>query len=186
MTEMGELGLLGATINGYDCAGVGYVSYGLVARAVEQVDSGYRSAMSVQSSLVMHPIYLFGSDEQKKKYVVRHPAAAAAAAPAKRYRHSSFAGLPPAASAPTTPAPLLFLRLLLPSTHHLAPPFSQVPPRARRGAPHRVLRAHGAEPRVRPGGHGDARAQAGGRVVRAERREDVDHQLAHRRLGCGT
>lgn len=89
MTEMGELGLLGATINGYDCAGVGYVSYGLVARAVEQVDSGYRSAMSVQSSLVMHPIYLFGSDEQKKKYVVRHPAAAAAAAPAKRYRHSS-------------------------------------------------------------------------------------------------
>jgi glutaryl-CoA dehydrogenase len=63
MTEMGELGLLGPTIDGYGCAGVGYVSYGLIAREVERVDSGYRSAMSVQSSLVMHPIHAYGTDE---------------------------------------------------------------------------------------------------------------------------
>ncbi|RHY44328.1 hypothetical protein DYB34_000924, partial [Aphanomyces astaci] len=69
MTEMGELGLLGPTIKGYDCAGVGYVSYGLIANAVERVDSAYRSAMSVQSSLVMWPIYKFGSEEQKQKYI---------------------------------------------------------------------------------------------------------------------
>src|SRR5690242_15732090 len=55
MNEMGEIGLLGSTIEGYGCAGVNYVSYGLVAREVERVDSGYRSALSVQSSLVMHP-----------------------------------------------------------------------------------------------------------------------------------
>jgi glutaryl-CoA dehydrogenase len=67
--EMGALGLLGATIQGYGCAGVGYVSYGLIANAIESADSGYRSAMSVQSSLVMHPIYSFGSEEQKSKYL---------------------------------------------------------------------------------------------------------------------
>lgn len=69
MTEMGELGLLGPTIHGHGCAGVGYNSYGLIANAVEYVDSAYRSAMSVQSSLVMHPINTFGSDEQKAKYL---------------------------------------------------------------------------------------------------------------------
>lgn len=69
MSEMGALGLLGATIKGYDCAGVNYVSYGLIAREIERVDSGYRSAMSVQSSLVMYPIYAFGSEEQKQKYL---------------------------------------------------------------------------------------------------------------------
>merc|ERR1719409_1775973 len=69
LKEMGELGLLGPTIQGYGCPGVGYVSYGLVAREVERVDSAYRSAMSVQSSLVMHPINAFGSDEQKDKYL---------------------------------------------------------------------------------------------------------------------
>jgi glutaryl-CoA dehydrogenase len=69
MTEMGELGLLGATIDGYGCAGVGYVSYGLIAREVERVDSGYRSAMSVQSSLVMHPIHAYGTEEQRQKYL---------------------------------------------------------------------------------------------------------------------
>src|SRR3954447_21397271 len=69
MTEMGELGLLGPTIDGYGCAGVGYVSYGLIAREVERVDSGYRSAMSVQSSLVMHPIHAYGSEEQRQKYL---------------------------------------------------------------------------------------------------------------------
>ncbi|MCK7596982.1 acyl-CoA dehydrogenase [Microbulbifer sp. CAU 1566] len=69
MSEMGALGLLGSTIEGYDCAGLNYVSYGLVAREVERVDSGYRSAMSVQSSLVMHPIYAYGSEEQKQKYL---------------------------------------------------------------------------------------------------------------------
>jgi glutaryl-CoA dehydrogenase len=69
MTEMGALGLLGPTIHGYGCAGVNYVSYGLIAREVERIDSGYRSAMSVQSSLVMYPIYDFGSEEQRQKYL---------------------------------------------------------------------------------------------------------------------
>ena len=69
MQEMGALGLLGATIDGYGCAGVNYVSYGVIAREVERVDSGYRSAMSVQSSLVMHPIYAYGDDAQKEKYL---------------------------------------------------------------------------------------------------------------------
>ncbi len=69
MNEFGELGLLGATIEGYGCAGVSHVAYGLVARAVERVDSGYRSAMSVQSSLVMHPIHAYGSEEQRQKYL---------------------------------------------------------------------------------------------------------------------
>jgi len=72
MNEFGELGLLGATIpEEYGCAGANYVSYGLVAREVERVDSGYRSAMSVQSSLVMHPIYAYGDEEQKQKYLPR-------------------------------------------------------------------------------------------------------------------
>ncbi|MEZ0260479.1 MAG: acyl-CoA dehydrogenase [Alphaproteobacteria bacterium] len=69
MTEMGALGLLGSTLHGYGCAGTNYVSYGLIAREVERVDSGYRSAMSVQSSLVMYPIYAFGTEEQKQKYL---------------------------------------------------------------------------------------------------------------------
>src|SRR5262250_2709001 len=69
MNELGELGLLGSTIDGYGCAGTNYVSYGLVAREVERVDSGYRSALSVQSSLVMHPINAYGSEEQRKKYL---------------------------------------------------------------------------------------------------------------------
>jgi glutaryl-CoA dehydrogenase len=71
MTELGALGLLGATIDGYGCAGVSHVAYGLIARAVERVDSGYRSAMSVQSSLVMHPIHAYGSEEQRQKYLPR-------------------------------------------------------------------------------------------------------------------
>ncbi len=69
MTELGELGFLGSTIEGYGCAGVSHVAYGLVAREVERVDSGYRSAMSVQSSLVMYPIYAYGTEEQKQKYL---------------------------------------------------------------------------------------------------------------------
>ncbi|HEX5453998.1 MAG TPA: acyl-CoA dehydrogenase [Stellaceae bacterium] len=69
MTEMGELGFLGSTIEGYGCAGASYVSYGLIAREVERVDSGYRSAMSVQSSLVMYPIWDFGTEEQRLKYL---------------------------------------------------------------------------------------------------------------------
>jgi glutaryl-CoA dehydrogenase len=70
MSEMGALGLLGATIpETYGGAGLGYVAYGLVAREVEAVDSGYRSAMSVQSSLVMYPIYAYGTEEQKRKYL---------------------------------------------------------------------------------------------------------------------
>ncbi len=69
LREMGSLGMLGSTIQGYGCPGVNYVSYGLIAREVERVDSGYRSAMSVQSSLVMHPINVFGSEEQKNKYL---------------------------------------------------------------------------------------------------------------------
>lgn len=69
MRQMGELGLLGPTIDGYGCANVSHVAYGLIAREIEWVDSGYRSAMSVQSSLVMHPIYTFGTDAQKEKYL---------------------------------------------------------------------------------------------------------------------
>jgi glutaryl-CoA dehydrogenase len=69
MRQMGELGLLGVTIEGYGCAGASHVAYGLIAREVEWVDSGYRSAMSVQSSLVMHPIYTFGTEAQKQKYL---------------------------------------------------------------------------------------------------------------------
>ena len=71
MREMGERGLLGATIDGYGCAGAGYVSYGLVAREIERVDSAYRSAISVQSSLVMHPIHAYGDESQREKYLPR-------------------------------------------------------------------------------------------------------------------
>ena len=67
--EMGEMGLLGATIGGYGCPGVDYVCYGLIAREIERVDSGYRSMMSVQSSLVMYPIYAYGTEEQREKYL---------------------------------------------------------------------------------------------------------------------
>jgi glutaryl-CoA dehydrogenase len=69
MNEMGALGMLGSTIDGYGCAGLNHVCYGLVAREVERVDSGYRSAMSVQSSLVMHPIHAYGSEAQRQKYL---------------------------------------------------------------------------------------------------------------------
>ena len=69
MKQMGSVGLLGPTINGYGCAGVNYVSYGLIMREIERVDSGYRSCASVQSSLVMYPIYKFGSQQQKDKYL---------------------------------------------------------------------------------------------------------------------
>jgi len=70
MQELGALGFLGATLpEQYGCAGINYVSYGLIAREVERVDSGYRSAMSVQSSLVMHPIYTYGSEAQRQKYL---------------------------------------------------------------------------------------------------------------------
>jgi len=69
INEMGEMGLLGPTIHGYGCSGVSSVAYGLIAREVERVDSAYRSSMSVQSSLVMYPIYDFGSEEQKEKYL---------------------------------------------------------------------------------------------------------------------
>ncbi len=67
--EFGEMGFLGATIQGYGCPGVNHVSYGLIAREIERIDSGYRSMMSVQSSLVMYPIYTFGSEEQREKYL---------------------------------------------------------------------------------------------------------------------
>ena len=69
MVELGNLGLLGATLSGYGCAGVSYVAYGLAAYEVEAVDSGYRSALSVQSSLVMYPIYNFGTAAQREKYL---------------------------------------------------------------------------------------------------------------------
>ncbi len=70
MTEMGELGFLGPTLpEEYGCAGVNHVAYGLIAREIEAIDSGYRSAMSVQSSLVMYPIFAFGSEEQRRKYL---------------------------------------------------------------------------------------------------------------------
>lgn len=69
MEEMGSLGLLGSTLQGYGCSGTSYVSYGLIAREIERVDSSYRSAMSVQSSLVMYPIYTYGTPEQREKYL---------------------------------------------------------------------------------------------------------------------
>jgi glutaryl-CoA dehydrogenase len=71
MSEMGALGFLGSTLSGYGCAGVNHVCYGLVAREMERVDSGYRSALSVQSSLVMFPIHEFGTEAQRKKYLPR-------------------------------------------------------------------------------------------------------------------
>jgi glutaryl-CoA dehydrogenase len=71
LNEMGEMGFLGATLVGYGCAGIGHVAYGLIAREVERVDSGYRSAFSVQSSLVMFPIYAFGSETQKQHFLPR-------------------------------------------------------------------------------------------------------------------
>jgi glutaryl-CoA dehydrogenase len=67
--QLGALGLLGSTIKGYGCAGASYVSYGLIAREVERVDSGYRSSLSVQSSLVMYPIYAYGTEAQRQKYL---------------------------------------------------------------------------------------------------------------------
>jgi len=79
--EMGELGLLGVTLpEDYGCAGASYVAYGLVAREVERVDSGYRSMMSVQSSLVMYPIYAYGSEDQRKKYLLNSRAVNGSAA----------------------------------------------------------------------------------------------------------
>jgi glutaryl-CoA dehydrogenase len=69
MNEAGAMGFLGSTIEGYGCAGLSYVAYGLIAREVERVDSGYRSAISVQSSLVMHPIHEYGSEAQRQKYL---------------------------------------------------------------------------------------------------------------------
>jgi len=69
MREMGQLGILGPTIKGYGCSGVSSVAYGLIAREIERVDSGYRSAMSVQSSLVMYPIYAYGTEQQRTKYL---------------------------------------------------------------------------------------------------------------------
>jgi len=69
LREMGELGFLGSTLHGYGCAGVNYVSYGLIAREIERVDSGYRSTMSVQSSLVMYPIHAYGTEEQRQRFL---------------------------------------------------------------------------------------------------------------------
>ncbi len=69
ISEMGELGMLGPTIQGYGCAGASYVAYGLMTREAERVDSAYRSTMSVQSSLVMHPIHAFGNEQQRRKYL---------------------------------------------------------------------------------------------------------------------
>lgn len=69
LQEMGQQGFLGATIQGYGCAGINHVAYGLLAREIERIDSGYRSALSVQSSLAMHAIHAYGSEEQRKKYL---------------------------------------------------------------------------------------------------------------------
>src|SRR5580658_4074677 len=71
LNEMGELGLLGSTIHGYGCAGTSYVAYGLIAREIERVDSGYRSTLSVQSSLVMYPIFSYGNEEQRERFLPR-------------------------------------------------------------------------------------------------------------------
>ena len=68
LTEMGELGMLGSVIEGYGCPGLNYVSYGLIAKEVERVDSSYRSTLSVQTSLVMYPIYAYGSELLKQRF----------------------------------------------------------------------------------------------------------------------
>lgn len=95
MNEFGEAGLLGAVIPAeYGGAGLSYVCYGLVAREVERVDSGYRSAMSVQSSLVMHPIYAYGSEEQRTKYLPRLGLFLSCAAPAAPAPHQTFSTSP--------------------------------------------------------------------------------------------
>ena len=80
MNELGEMGFLGATLEGYGCAGVNYVSYGLISREVERVDSGYRSAFSVQSSLVMFPIHAFGSEAADGRNTCRSCAPASSSA----------------------------------------------------------------------------------------------------------
>lgn len=71
MSELGALGVLGCTIKGYGCAGISSIAYGLITREVERVDSAYRSAVSVQSSLAMGAIHDFGSEDQKKKYLTK-------------------------------------------------------------------------------------------------------------------
>lgn len=71
MTELGSLGILGCSLKGYGCAGISNVAYGLITREVERIDSGYRSAVSVQTSLAMNAIYDFGNEEQKTKYLPR-------------------------------------------------------------------------------------------------------------------
>ncbi len=82
MREMGALGLLGPTIEGYGCAGASYTAAGLIARELERVDSAYRSCYSVQSSLVMLPIYMFGTEDQKQRFLQSSPAANISAASA--------------------------------------------------------------------------------------------------------
>ena len=127
MTEMGALGLLGSTLpEEYGCAGANYVAYGLVAREVERVDRGYRSAMSVQSSLVMHPIYAYGTEEQRMKYL-------------PKLASGEFVGC-----------------------------FGLTEP------------DHGSDP-----GGMKTRAREGRRRLQAQRRQDVDHQLADRRRAGG-
>ena len=76
MREMAELGFLGATLEGYGCAGIGYVAYGLIARELERVDTAYRSAMGVQSTLAMLPIFAYGSEEQRRRYLPKMAKAA--------------------------------------------------------------------------------------------------------------
>jgi len=71
MRELGELGMLGCTLQGYGCAGLNHICYGLIAREVERIDSGYRSVLSVQSSLVMYPIHAYGSEAQRERYLPR-------------------------------------------------------------------------------------------------------------------
>jgi hypothetical protein len=149
MTEMGELGLLGATIEGYGCPGVSYTAYGLIAREVERVDSSYRSAMSVQSSLVMHPIYKFGTQEQKDRYL---PGLA------KGTSVGCFGSVAPRPRQP--PAP------------RAKPPPPPPPPHP--------AQTDGAQRRQQPRWHGDDGQADGGRRLRAERQQDVDHQRAHR------
>jgi glutaryl-CoA dehydrogenase len=80
LNELGALGMLGSTLHGYGCAGTSYVAYGLIAREIERVDSGYRSAMSVQSSLVMWPIFAYGTEEQKQRWLPRLASGEAAGA----------------------------------------------------------------------------------------------------------
>ena len=176
--EMGELGLLGPTIEGYGCSGVSTVAYGLIAREIERVDSAYRSAMSVQSSLVMHPIYKFGSEEQKekvrrwlRKLRFRHVHPWHVAPPGAQCKVESR----PQAGCPfLCPIPFgIFSTLTLGFV--LVSPALAVSPAARDRRARWLLRSYGTQPWVGPSRDGDASDETTRRRMVNIRSQKLDH-----------